>query len=391
MPWKESRPMDERVRFISRLLDGERMHDLCQEFGISRKTGYKFRSRYLAQGVRGLVDESRAPRCHPHHTPRELEELVVTLRKTKPTWGPKKLKARLAVIHPGLAFPAASTIGDILRRYEIPLARRRRRRKAVSTGILRESTKPNDIWCVDFKGQFELGNRRLCYPLTISDHFSRYLLGCEALEGTRLRETISAFEQVFAERGLPKTIRSDNGTPFAGAGPMGWSQLAVWWLRLGIELERIEPGHPEQNGRHERMHWTLKNEATRPASRNHLQQQERFDVFREEFNEVRPHEALGMKTPASVYTVSEREYPEHLDGLEYPLHDITAAVASNGKVHVNKQLHFYLSNALAEENVGLREIEPGRWLVSFLDYDLGCFDEKNRTFTRIDPCPSAGL
>lgn len=389
MPWKERSVMDERVRFISRLLEGERMSDLSREFGISRKTGYKFRERYLAHGVRGLVDASRRPVFHPHKTPEIVEELIVGLRRVKPSWGPKKLKARLQVNHPGVPIPAASTIGEILKRYEVPRQRSKRRiRRIKPTGPLRQSNAPNEIWCVDFKGQFQLGNRRYCYPLTISDHYSRYLLGCESLESTSTDGAWSTFEQVFREYGLPSVIRSDNGSPFAARGLNGWSRLAVWWLRLGIELERIEPGHPEQNGRHERMHWTLKQEATRPASPNFFHQQARFDGFRHEYNLERPHEALGMTPPASVYRPSLRRYPEKLAPLEYPTHDLVCPVNSNGVVYLHSKTQFYLSLSLAGEEVGFREVSPGIWFISFMHYDLGYFDEKCRAFRQDNPLPS---
>lgn len=386
MPWKERSVMDERVRFISRLLEGDRMWDLCREFGISRKTGYKFRERYAAHGIRGLADATRRPIFHPHQTPEAIEELIVALRRIKPSWGPKKLRARLQVNHPGVTVPAASTIGEILRRYEIPRRRSKRRlRKATPTGPLRESRASNEIWCVDYKGQFQLGNRRYCYPLTISDHYSRYLLGCEALEDTSTNGAWSVFEQTFQEYGLPQVIRSDNGTPFSSHGLNGWSRLSVWWLRLGIELERIEPGHPEQNGRHERMHWTLKQEATRPPSPNLFHQQARFDGFRHEYNLERPHEALNMRPPGLIYQSSNRRYPKMLDPLTYPLHDLVRPVNNNGAVYLHKRMSFYLSLALTGEEIGLREVRTGLWLVSFMNHDLGYFDERNGAFRQDDP------
>jgi putative transposase len=372
--------MDERTRFIGRLIDGERMSDLCREFGISRKTGHKFRSRYIAYGVRGLSNESRRPAYHPHRTPKEIEDLIINLRKAKPTWGPKKLKARLESKHPGLQIPASSTIGEVLKRYNIPLHKKRRKRHVYHPTGLRESFSPNDIWCVDFKGQFRLGNRKYCYPLTISDHYSRYLLGCEALESTGIEGSMSVFENIFSEYGLPKVIRSDNGVPFAARSINGWSKMSVWWLRLGIELERIEPGHPEQNGRHERMHWTLKQEATRPSSLNSLKQQERFDDFRDEYNNERPHEALQMKTPSSVYKPSEHEYPKTLVDLDYPLHDHVCEVHAGGSLFLPRKKQFYLSSSLIGEKVGLREVKPQLWLVTFLNYDLGFYDENKGKF-----------
>lgn len=388
MPWKVNSIMDERVRFISRLLEGERMIDLCREFRISRKTGYKFRSRYMAQGVRGLVDMSHRPLYHPHQTPKEIEDVILDLRHAKPTWGPKKLKTKLEIKHPGLMIPATSTIGEILKRYRVPLRKRRRIRRVTEyTAPLRESHGPNDIWCVDYKGQFQLGNQQYCYPLTVTDHYSRFLIGCEALEGTSIQEAFPIFDILFREYGLPQVIRSDNGIPFASCGLNGWSQLSVWWLRLGIALERIQKGHPEQNGRHERFHWTLKNEATRPASFNILQQQERFDAFKEEYNTERPHEALNMQTPASLYSFSTRPYSLFLKDIAYPLHDLTRKVEDGGTVYISQNARFYLSLALTGENVGLREILPKQWLVTFIDHDLGCYNEDTKIFSQNIPSP----
>jgi len=380
MPWKECHKMDERTKFIGRLLEGEKMIDVCRAFGISRKTGYKFRERYLKQGLEGISDLSRAPKRHPNQTSKEIEELIVSLRKEKGTWGPKKLKARLERLYPGLIMPAHSTIGEIIRRYGLPVHKRRRRRKGYYPTSLRESKGPNDIWCVDFKGQFRLGNKRYCYPLTVTDHYSRYLIGCESLENTKIYPTLEVFEELFQRYGIPKVIRSDNGTPFASCGLNGWTKLSVWWLRLGIELEHIEPGHPEQNGRHERMHLTLKREAIRPAKQNFLQQQERFDLYREEYNNERPHEALEMKTPDSLYVKSKKRYPEKLGSLEYPVHDIISRVQPSGIVRLRKNHSFYLSQALSGENVGFREIEPQQWLVTFMNMDVGYYNENDRRF-----------
>ena len=390
MPWKESHYMDERVRFISRLLGGDRMTDLCGEFGISRKTGYKFWNRYLAEGVRGLANESRKALCYPNQTPKEIEELVVCLREKRPGWGPKKLKEKLEARHFGVKIPAKSTIGEVIKRYGLPTQKRRSKRSVYRPTELRESKAPNDIWSVDFKGQFRLGNREYCYPLTASDNYSRYFLGCDGLSSTGMNGVFSCFENIFIEYGLPKVIRSDNGTPFAAGGINGWSRLSVWWLRLGIELERIEPGHPEQNGRHERLHRTLKQETTRPAAANLLRQQEIFDMFRKEYNEERPHEGLKMQTPASIYRKSERKYPRKLDDLEYPLHDYTCRVHSGGVVYLPKSKGFYITAALAGEMVGLREVDTKLWLVSFMHYDLGYYNEGMGKFNEFDK-PQLGV
>ena len=381
MPWKVSRLMDERTRFIYKFLDTGNMAEVCREFGISRKTGYKYYDRYVKFGIIGMMDDPRGASYHPNQTPRQIEELILELRTDRPTWGPKKLRSKLQMRHPGIKIPVSSTIGDILKRYGVAINQRKRRRRAVYTpGPLSNSTKPNDIWCIDFKGQFRLGNGQYCYPLTISDHYSRYLLCCECYPNTQLEPAQLACERVFMEYGLPDVILSDNGAPFGNTGLMGWSRLSVWFLRLGIRLERIEPGHPEQNGRHERFHCTLKAEATRPASEQMLQQQERFDEYIEDYNFERPHEAIGMQVPGAVYERSSRAYPTRLGELEYPVHDLNKRVSRGGGVWMRKGREFYLSTALAHERVGMREVEPGIWLVSFMDYDLGWYIDKDNRF-----------
>lgn len=385
MPWKESHLMDERAKFIGKLLNGERMSETCREFGISRKTGYKYYGRYLKEGLLGLLDQSRQPNRHPNQTAKEIEDLVLELRSSKPTWGPKKLCERLHRLHPGVKFPVPSTMGDILKRCGVAVNPRKRRRRTVPTpGPLRTSTKPNEVWCIDFKGQFRLKNGQYCYPLTLSDHYSRYLLCCEGFSDTSLAPVQMALERVFLENGLPEAIRSDNGTPFASTGLMGWSRLSVWLLRLGIGLERIEPGHPEQNGRHERMHYTLKEDATRPPSELMLQQQERFDLFRESYNDERPHEALGMQTPGSVYVKSLKAYPGELKDIEYPMHDMVKRVSRHGMISMGSRPPFYVSRALAYEQIGLREVEPQLWLTSFMNFNIGWYaEDKNRLVTEI--------
>ncbi len=370
MPWKESHIMDERVRFISRLIDGERMVDLCMELGISRKTGYKFWERYQRIGLTGLVDGSRRPLRIPHRTTDEVERLVLNLRLMRPTWGPKKLKVKLGELHPGLKFPAASTMGDLLDRHGLIKPRSKRKERFYPTELT-HSSNPNDLWCVDFKGQFRLENSAYCYPLTVSDHSSRYLVGCESLENTKELGARAAFEAIFDQFGLPEAIRSDNGAPFASSGIFGLSKLSVWWVRLGIRIEHIEPGCPEQNGRHERMHLTLKEETTRPPSRNHLQQQERFDEFRRVFNEERPHEALDMKTPASIYRPSAKKFSDTSLQLQYPMHDETKMVMKGGCIKLWKRKVTFIGRAFEGEKVGLRQINPDYWLVTFANLDLG--------------------
>src|SRR5690242_3795921 len=298
MPWQESSGMDERMRFVIRLKDGETMASLCREFGISRKTGYKIFERYEQSGLEGLSDRTRRPFRYANQLPDQIEAAIVAAKKEKPHWGARKIRERLLRRLPhAVKVPACSTIHAVMDRHGLVTHAIRSRTKAHGTP-LSEGVHPNDLWSTDFKGEFQLGDKRYCYPLTVTDHASRYLLLCEALESTREESALRAFERLFRERGLPRAIRSDNGVPFASPhGLFQLSKLSVWWLRLGISIERIKPGHPQQNGRHERMHLTLKKEATRPAGTNILQQQGKFDAFIEEFNQERPHEALAMKLP----------------------------------------------------------------------------------------------
>jgi len=385
MPWKESDVMSERTKFIARLLDGERMTDLCREFEISRKTGYKLVERFTKAGPEGLLDRSRRPKTNPHRTPGSVVSRVVKLRRQYPTWGPKKLRSRLETLDQEVRWPAASTIGVILKDAGLVDGRKRRRRVWPTPPSDRtDSQGPNELWCMDFKGQFRLSNRQYCYPLTVTDHFSRYLLGCEALTSTRTDPTAAALELIFREYGLPSRLRSDNGTPFASVGLAGLSRLAVWLMRLGIKLERIDPGHPEQNGRHERMHLTLKQETTRPGAENMLLQQARFDDFREQFNGIRPHEALQMQTPSSVHEQSKRRLPRQLPPLVYPLHDLQRPVGSNGCIKLNRR-NFFVGAAFVGQDLGLRQLEPHTWLLSFMDYDLGYLDLEQGAVVALPP------
>lgn len=368
------------MELMTRLGQGERLSDLCREYGISRKTGNKFKKRFEEHGVLGLEDRSRAPKVIPHKTPPELVELVVAERRQHPTWGPRKLKETLQR-RLGHELPAPSTIGDILAVHGLVEPRRRRRRHTPRPTTLREAQAPNAIWCVDYKGQFRLGDGTYCYPLTVTDQFSRYIVGCEGMAAISDEAARDACEEMFRTYGLPTVMRSDNGVPFASAGLAGLTKLSAYWLRLGIILERIRPASPQENGRHERMHRTLKAETTRPARSNLLQQQERFDEFVEEFNTQRPHDALEMKRPADVYTPSARPHPTYLGDLEYPTHDDVLRVSSVGLVHLPGRRQVYLAKALAGENVGIREEEPDRWLVTFASIDLGHIEPNSNHFT----------
>jgi transposase InsO family protein len=366
--------------FLSRLLNGERLVDLCREFGISEKTGRKFKKRYERHGVDGLKDLSRRPHRSPRQVRRDMVTEILAIRHRYPNWGPKKLKDRLHELIPGLHWPAASTIGVILKNEGLVKERKRRYRGQAKPTDLRTTLGPNELWCIDFKGHFRLGNKRYCYPLTVTDHFSRFILGCEALESTKGWPAQVELEDIFQEFGLPTAIRSDNGSPFASSGRLGLTPLAVWLMRLGIELERIEPGHPEQNGRHERMHLTLKTECTRPPAGTLLEQQEKFDSFVTQFNNERPHEALEMKRPANVFKPSNRPFPEELQPLDYPLHDLTKVVRHEGHIHVRNDTVVYVSTSLAGERLGLRQLSAETWLVTFMDLDLGYIDTSTKKF-----------
>ncbi|MBS0558728.1 MAG: IS481 family transposase [Proteobacteria bacterium] len=383
MPWNACSAMEERLRFVARLLEGEAMSDVCREFGISRKTGYKLLGRYKDEGAGALTDRSRRPVRYANQLPPQIEGLIVSLKRGKPHWGARKIRELLVRRLPGeLRVPAQSTIHAVLDRHGLVSRLGRPRRRAQGTP-LSAGAHPNDLWCADFKGEFRLGNSRYCYPLTVTDHASRFLLLCEALDSVREEGAIAAFQRLFAERGLPDAIRSDNGVPFASPNALfNLSRLSVWWLRLGIAIERIKPGNPQQNGRHERMHLTLKKETTRPPGMNSLQQQARFDAFVEEFNTERPHEALDMKRPADLYTVSSKPY-FGLPDLEYPLHDREYLVTACGRICMHRK-KINISTVLAGQKLGLKEVDDGIWLISFMHYDLGYIDLEQKTLQPID-------
>jgi transposase InsO family protein len=375
--------MDERLRFVARLLDGEAMSEVCRSFGISRKTGYKIFNRYKEQGLEALSDRCRRPVRYANQLPPQIEGLIVTLKREKPHWGARKIRELLLRrLDQDFRVPAKSTVHAILHRHGLVKDTSRPRHRAQGTP-LSAGAAPNDLWCADFKGEFKLGSGQYCYPLTVTDHASRFLLLCEALDSTREAPAITAFEQLFRERGLPAAIRSDNGVPFASPNALfNLSKLSVWWLRLGIDIERIKPGHPQQNGRHERMHLTLKKEATRPPGMNSLQQQARFDDFVAEFNHERPHEALDMKCPADHYTPSARSY-DGLPELSYPLHDREVLVTACGRICLHRK-RINVSGVLAGQKLGIKEVDDGIWLVTFMQYDLGFIDLEQKTLQPLD-------
>jgi transposase InsO family protein len=327
---------------------------------------------------------------YANQLPGQVESLIVRLKSEKPHWGARKIRELLLRRLPGdIRLPAKSTVHAVLDRHG--LVKRKGRPHPRATGTpLSEGAKPNDLWCTDFKGEFKLGNGRYCYPLTVTDHASRFLLLCEALESTCEQTAFTAFERLFSERGLPLAMRSDNGVPFASANALfNLSRLSVWWLRLGIAIERIKPGRPQQNGRHERMHLTLKREATRPAGMNSLQQQARFDAFLQEFNTERPHEALAMRRPAELYAPSPRPY-RGLPDLAYPLHDREIVVTCCGRFCLHRK-KINISTVLAGQTLGIKEVEDGIWLASFMHYDLGYFDLEQKTLQPLDNPFGPGL
>jgi len=372
--------MDERIKFVGRLLEGEKMAPLCREFGISRKTGYKLFNRYKDAGLDGLKDKSRTPYKHGMRIPFQVERSILRLKKEYPQWGAPKIREKLQRQYPQLKPPAISTVHAVLFRHGMVKSKRKRRYKASGTPLT-DPKVANTLWCADFKGEFLLGNKKYCYPLTITDYSSRYLLACDALDSTRTVDSFTVFERTFKDYGLPNAIRTDNGLPFSSPNALfGLSRLSVWWLRLGINIERIKPGNPQQNGRHERMHLTLKKEATKPAQLNFLQQQERFDKFIEHYNNDRPHQALSMRYPGEVYTPSVREFfqPEELD---YPMHDKTLLVTQCGRICIRRR-KVNLSKVFAGQTVGISEVDDKIWSVNFMEYELGFFDEE---VGRIEP------
>jgi transposase InsO family protein len=369
-----------RVKFIADLESClYEMTELCEKHGISRKTGYKWAERFGREGVEGLKDRSRAPKHSPRQTAPLVAERLLELRRQHPTWGPRKLLAWLEKHEPGPSWPRASTIGGLLKRAGLVEPCRRRGSRARSVAVARtEASRPNEVWTIDFKGQFRTGDGRLCYPLTVVDGFSRFILGIQSLPSVAAAGVWPVFEQAFREYGLPLVIRTDNGSPFASSSALGGlSSLSVRWLKLGIVAERIEPGHPEQNGRHERMHRTLKAETTRPPAADSTSQQALFDRFRQEYNEQRPHEALGQRPPSELYQSSSRPYPERLAQPEYPGHYEVRSVHPGGEIKWQGR-YLFLSEALGGQRVGLEEYEDGLWAVYFGGLRLARFDQRER-------------
>jgi transposase InsO family protein len=363
--------MTERLKFVTLWEAGEEtMAALCRRFGISRKTGYKLVARYVAEGLDGLCERSHAAHHRPHAVSETIERRIVELRGLRPSWGPRKLRTRLREIDPLMTWPATSTFGDILRRNGLVVPRRRRLMTPADPLPFADCEGPNDTWCIDYKGWFRTGDGRRCDPLTISDAYSRYLLRCQAVARVDTRCARPLIEATFREYGLPRAIRSDNGPPFASRGVGGLSRLSVWWIKLGIRPERITPGSPSENGRHERLHGTLKRDACQPAASSRRSQQRQFDTFRSIYNDERPHEALGDVTPGSIYRPSPHAYPARLPELVYPDEWQVRVVKRKGDIKWRGE-RLFVGEALVDEPVGLEESDGGAWRVHFGPVLLG--------------------
>lgn len=377
MPWKEVKPMDQKIRFISDFLNGYfSIAELCLRFGISRTTGYKWINRYKASGrPDALCDLSRRPHHSPKKTSDEIVDLLLSVRDKHPFWGPRKILFLVSEKYPDLTLPAESTVALILKRNGYIKPRRKRIKRYHPGRPLTVITRPNEVWTADFKGHFKTQDGLYCYPLTIADGHSRYLFSVDGMLSPLQKPVKSVFRGLFEEYGLPEKIRTDNGNPFASVALGRLSRLSAWWIRLGIIPELIEPGCPEQNGRHERMHKTLKYETTIPPAANLKKQQRRFDQFRQEFNHIRPHEALEMKPPAKVYHISARKLPTRLPKVEYPAHYEVRRVSKNCGIRWNSK-RVCVSQVLAGEYVGLEEIDDGIWDIYYGPVWLGRLNEK---------------
>lgn len=379
MPWKASDPQKERMRFVTEFEEGlYGMSELCERFGISRQTGYALLERWKQEGVEALKDRSRAPKHSPQRIPEEVQAVLLEARRAHPKWGPRTILAWVQGRRPELELPAASTVGDLFKREGLVQSRPRRRWWAHPGRSSLAVSEANQLWSTDFKGQFRTSDGQTCYPLTVADAHTRFLLACDGLNSTAHQGAQEVFERLFRTYGLPEAIRSDNGGPFATKAIGGLSRLNLWWTKLGIKHDRTQPGHPEQNGSHERMHRTLKEATLRPPAADGREQQGRFDAFRAEFNQERPHQALGMKTPGSLYVGSARAMPERVAKPEYPGHCRVRQVRANGILYFRDRALF-LSELLIGEDVALEEIADGVWSIYFYDLLLARLDE--RTFT----------
>jgi putative transposase len=375
MPWKETCAMDEKVKMINDLLKREHnITEIGEHYQVSRKTVYKWLERFQTKGIEAPQEGSRAPHRHPNATSPEIVSQLIETKLRHVYWGPKKVVASLKQKYPETHWPVVSTTQSILKKEGLVNPRRIRRHTPPYTQPFQQCRRPNDSWSIDYKGQFRMGDGKLCYPLTITDNFSRYMLTCRGLRHPNYESTQPYLERAFREYGLPLAIKSDNGTPFASTGLGGLSRLSVWLIRLQIVPERIELSHPEQNGRHERMHRSLKEAVCQPPKSCLSRQQRAFDHFKTEFNEERPHEALNMKTPASFYTSSHRQYPAKLPPVEYDSWIAVRRVLPSGGIKWHNN-YIYVSQALAGEPVGLKRLTETTWELWFSSYLLGIIDE----------------
>ncbi len=376
MAWKETCPLKQKIQFIAEWLKKEKtMTQLCEDFNISRKTGYQIIARFEEEDLEGLKPRSKAPHSHPDQVDNEIAQIILRTKKRFPKWGPKKIKSWLEINMPNQNWPVSSTIGKIFKRHGLVKLRKRRYKTPFYSKPFMDCIAPNMVWSADFKGHFRLGNGfgKYCYPLTISDNYSRFLISCKGFYDTQVTDTKKHFEKIFKEYGLPLAIRTDNGKPFASPGLGGFTQLSVWWLKLGIIHERIKPGHPEQNGRHERMHRTLKEATAMPPYSTFAKQQRAFNRFKKEYNDERPHEALEQKRPSDFYIISERKYPVKLPTIEYDLQYIVRKVGRGGEISWNGRTIF-ISESLRREYVGLKEVKDGIWQVYFSTMQLAELD-----------------
>jgi putative transposase len=386
MAWKEMSTMAQRYELVRDYLeDVGSMTELCRQYGVSRKTAYKWCARFEMEGREGLADRSRRPHHGPPGVAPALRAAVLAARRKHPDWGARKLRRWLQNRDAQQVWPARSTIHDVCLAAELVRARRRRIPAGLTVATrLRPADRPNAVWTVDFKGHFRLGNGVRCYPLTLRDAASRFTLRCDALAGERTADTRVRFERAFATYGVPACIRSDNGKPFAGPGLARLSALNVWWLRLGIAVEQIALGRPDQNGSHEQFHGVLKARTARPPAATFAAQQRRFDRFRREYNEDRPHEALDDDVPAAHYRPSLQGYPRHLPALEYPGHWDVRRVRAGGIVSW-RNADVFLSEALRGEDVAFEEVDDGIWTVHFGRVPLARWHERERRLRLIQP------
>jgi transposase InsO family protein len=380
MPWKVSSVLKERVRFVTEWESQDwSLAELCRDYGITRRTGYKWLARYELSGLAALEENSRAAHVHPNETSEEVQEMILELREKHTRWGARKIRAMLerGAGRKEYKVPATSTIGAFLKQYGLTVARKKRPRAEPSPQPLAPAERANALWCIDYKGWFRTGDGKRCDPLTITDRYSRYLLRCQGVGAADTLHTRAVLEGAFQEYGLPERMRSDNGAPFGSNGRGGLTALAVWWMRLGIQPERIQPGRPQQNGSHERMHLTLGQETASPAAGSSRPQQQRFDAFRQEYNYERPHEGLQMSTPAEHYEPSPRPYPRRLSEPTYPGWEVRS-VSRSGQFKFSVK-DVFVSHALAGQSIGLQPLYPDQeryWRVYFMKHDLGVLDGK---------------